>query len=184
MTMLLSLWLPIVVCTVVLFFASFLAWVVLPHHKPDHKPWPDEDALMEFIRSHGSPAGEYIFPWCPDSTAAQDPAVQKKYASGPWGLLTVWPHQPHMGRNMAMTVLFFFIVTLLIGYIGAAALPPGAGFGQVFQIVGTTAILAYSASEILHRIWFTRPLRAKLMNLLDGIAYGIITGVIFGLLWP
>ena len=30
-----SLWLPILLSTVALFFLSFLAWTVLPHHKPD-----------------------------------------------------------------------------------------------------------------------------------------------------
>jgi len=46
------------------------------------------------------------------------------------------------------------------------------------------AILAYTAGSICREIWFTRPLRAKLMDFIDGVAYGIITGVIFGLLWP
>ncbi len=32
---LLDLWLPIVVSAVIVFVASFLAWMVLPHHKGD-----------------------------------------------------------------------------------------------------------------------------------------------------
>lgn len=184
MEMLFSLWLPIIVCAVVLFFASFLAWAVLPHHKPDFKKWPDEGRLLEFIRESGAAPGEYIFPWCGDNASMKDPAVQEKLAAGPWGVINVQPGQCSMGRNMALTLLYFLVVSFFIGYVGAAALAPGAGFRQVLQITGTTAILAYTASEILHGIWFTRPLRAKLMNFIDGVVYGVITGVIFGILWP
>lgn len=62
MSMLLSLWLPILVTMIVLFFTSFLTWVVLPHHKPDLKRWPDEDKLLAFIRESEASAGDYLFP--------------------------------------------------------------------------------------------------------------------------
>jgi hypothetical protein len=182
MGMIFALWLPILLTTAVLFFASFLAWVVLPHHKPDVKRWPDEDKLLAFIRDSNAEPGEYMFPLIDDKDMKADWA-QKRYAAGPWGMVNLWSAQPAMGRNMAMTVLFFFVVTILVAYVGAAALPPGASFGEVFQIVGTTAILAHCAGGVCREIWFTRPLRAKLMDLLDGLAYGVITGVIFALLW-
>ena len=62
MEWLIDLWLPVVVITPVLFIASFLAWVVLPHHKPDIRRWPDEDRLLEFVRQSGAEPGEYLFP--------------------------------------------------------------------------------------------------------------------------
>lgn len=181
--MLLQLWLPILLATVVLFFASFLAWVVLPHHKPDVRRWPDEDALLEFIRNSGAEAGEYLFPLI-DEKHMKEEWAQQRYAAGPWGVINVWSQQPNMALNMVKTVLFFLVVTVLVGYVGASALPAGAGFGQVFQVVGTTAILAHTAGGVCREIWFTRPARAKLMDCFDGLAFGIITGVIFALLWP
>lgn len=184
MEMLFSLWLPIVVCAVVLFFASFLAWTVLPHHKPDLKQWPDEERLREFIRESGAAPGEYSLPWCSSTDAMKDPDVQRKMAEGPWGVINLWPRTPSMGWNLVATVLFLLLVSLLIGYVAAATLPAGARFGEVFQVTGTTAILAYTASSIFQEIWFTRPLRAKLMNFIDGVVYGVITGIVFGLLWP
>jgi hypothetical protein len=45
-----SLWLPIVVSGVALFFASWAAWMLLPHHKPEWKGLPDENALMSTLR--------------------------------------------------------------------------------------------------------------------------------------
>lgn len=183
MTFLLSLWLPILVTTVVLFFASFLAWVVLPHHKPDIKSWPDEGALLRFVRDSGVSPGEYMFPLIDQKDLKEEWAV-RRYEEGPWGMVNIWPAKPNMGANMIKTVLFFLAVTILVAYVGLAALPAGAAFGEVFRIVGVTAILAHTTGGICREIWFTRPLRAKLMDALDGIVFGLLTGVIFALMWP
>lgn len=178
-----ALWLPVLMTTVVLFVASFLAWVVLPHHKPDVRRWPEEERLLDFVRESGAAPGEYLFPLIEQDEMKEDRARQR-YERGPWGLIRVWPRQPDMVRNMAATFGYFLLVTLLVAYVAAAALTPGAVFGEVFRIVATTAILAYCAGGVLNEIWFTRPLRAKLMNAIDGLVYGAITGVIFGLMWP
>lgn len=50
MTPVLQLWLPILCSTVIVFFASFLAWMVLPHHKKDVNVLPDENALLEQLK--------------------------------------------------------------------------------------------------------------------------------------
>jgi hypothetical protein len=183
MDLLASLWLPIIVVPIVLFFASFLAWAILPHHKPDWKKWPDEDALLKAVRESGAEPGLYLFPNIPECDM-KNPDNQKLYARGPWGVVSVWPSKPNMGRNMALTVLYFFVVTFFIAYLASVALPAGASFARVLQVVGTAGLLAYCAGGILQEIWFTVPLRAKVMNLLDGISYGLITAVLFGLLWP
>lgn len=183
MEMLLSLWLPVILSTIALFFASFVAWTVLPHHRPDYRRWPDEDALLTQVRESGAKPGEYAFPYC-DHASMKDEAVMARYRQGPWGIVNVWPGQPNMPANMAKTIVYFLVVTVAIAYVGTRALPTGAAFGDVFQVVGTTGILAYAAGQICREIWFTRPLRAKLMDFLDGVAYGVITGLIFGWLWP
>ncbi len=181
--MVLQLWLPILVATVVLFIASFLAWVVLPHHKPDVRRWPDEDALLDLIRRSGAGPGEYLFPFIEDKDMKEDWARQR-YAAGPWGVINVWGRQPHIGLNMIKTVLFFLVVSFFVAYVGASALAPGASFGEVFRIVGVTALLAHTAGGVCREIWFTRPLRAKLMDFADGVAFGLITALVFALLWP
>ena len=47
-----SLWLPIVLSAVAVFIASFVAWMLMPHHKGDWKGFPDEPALAEAIRRY------------------------------------------------------------------------------------------------------------------------------------
>jgi hypothetical protein len=93
----------------------------------------------------------------------------------------VWRGSGNMGRNMALTFAFYMIVSLFIAYLGGLALDKGATFLEVFQVTGTAGILAYCCGGIPNAIWFQQKF---LSNFCDGIAYGLLTGAIFGALWP
>ena len=49
--MLISLWLPILLSAVALFFGSFLSWMVIQLHKSDWPKHPKEDELLDALRS-------------------------------------------------------------------------------------------------------------------------------------
>jgi hypothetical protein len=51
-------------------------------------------------------------------------------------------------------------------------------------VTGTAAILAHCFAFMPNNIWFGTPKRAILMDVLDGVVYGLITGAVFGALWP
>ena len=86
-----------------------------------------------------------------------------------------------MGVNMLCTLLFFMIANFVIAYLAGMVLPPGDDFMKVFRFVGTAGILTYGTANILNGIWFGRKMVA---DIVDGIAYGLITGLIFAALWP
>ncbi len=69
----------------------------------------------------------------------------------------------------------------MIAYLAGMVLPPGEDHMRVFRFVGTAGILTYGTANILNGIWFGRKMVA---DIIDGIAYGLITGAIFALLWP
>jgi len=179
MSDLIALWLPIVLAAVAGFIASSLAWTVLPHHKTDWNKLPDEDGVMNHIRTNNVKPGQYMFPYC-EPADFKDEAVKQRYLDGPNGIMTVWPGPPSMGRNMALTFLFFLIASTFIGYITALGTGPDSSYLDVFRISGTAAILAYSFAFIPNAIWFGKPARAVAMDILDGVAYGLITAGIFG----
>ena len=54
---LIDLWMPILGSVVVVFFVSSFAYMVLPHHRKDWGKAPNEDALLEFVRSHDIKSG-------------------------------------------------------------------------------------------------------------------------------
>ena len=64
-----DLWIPILVGTFALQFASTMAWMVLPHHFGDHATVPGEADLMDWVGGQKIPAGSYMFPY--PQTAAE-----------------------------------------------------------------------------------------------------------------
>jgi hypothetical protein len=181
LTSLSSLWLPILVSGIALFFASFAAWMILPHHKTEWIGLPNEEAVMKQIKNDNVAPGQYCFPYAASPEAMKGDAYKAKMQAGPRGTLTLWKAPPNMAVNMICTVLFFLIANFVIAYLAGIALPPGERFMRVFQFVGTAGILTYGTANILNGIWFGRKMVA---DIVDGIAYGLITGLIFAALWP
>jgi hypothetical protein len=181
LTSLASLWLPIILSGIALFFASWAAWMLLPHHKRDWKGLPDEEGVMAALRKFNIPPGQYNFPHvCSHSEMNTDAFIRRKEA-GPSGFLTVWQTWPNMGVNMLCTILFFTIANAVIGYLAGMVIPPGANGWFVFRFVATAGVLTYGTANILNGIWFNRKMVGDIM---DGVAFGLITGLIFAILWP
>lgn len=178
------LWLPILVSAVVVFFASFLAWVVLPHHASDWKKLPDEEAVRRAIGKDAAP-GQYVLPHAADSAAMRSEEYLKKCEEGPVGIVTLRaPGRPAMGKPMAMSFVYYLVVSTAAAYVTGRALDVGADYLSVFRFAGTTAMLAYSGSFFQAAIWFGRPWGPTLKEVADGVAYGLLTAGVFGWLWP
>lgn len=184
MSELAALWLPILVSAVAVFFASFLAWVVIGHHTPDWKELPEEEGTMDFLRKSGVHAGLYMFPMARTQEQLKDEAKQQRMNTGPWGTINVWSGPVHMGSNLLRTFVFYLVTSFFIGYLGTLGLDPGATFSKVFQLTGTAGILAYAFGGIPNHIWFGTHRRPMLMDIIDGVAFGLITGLVFALMWP
>ena len=89
-----ALWMPILVSAILVFIASFLAWVVSPHHKSDWKQLPNEDAVRETMNKEKLEPGQYMVPYAADQKAMQAEAYLKKCSDGPVGYLDdagAWP---------------------------------------------------------------------------------------------
>jgi hypothetical protein len=180
-----ALWLPIVVAAVVVFIASFLEWVVLPHHKPDFKRPPNETDLLGLIRDKGIGAGQYMFPYCGDWSEMKDPEKKKRYEAGPHGLLCVWPGPPNMAQNMLLSLIVYLLVAVFVGYLATLTpLTREADFLAVFRFTGAAGVLAYTFGFLPGAIWFRSSPRATVMNIIDAVVNGLLVGVVFGLLWP
>lgn len=185
MSELAGLWIPIVVSALAVFIASFVAWVVIGHHKPDWRELPEEEATVELLQKSGVGPGLYRFPGAnTKSTGENEESRQHRMNTGPWGTVNIWARQPSLGRNLLQSFTFYLVTSVLVAYLGTLALDPGAGFWKVFQLTGTSAILAYAFGGIPNAIWFGSHLRPALMDVIDGLCFGILTGAIFGILWP
>ncbi len=176
----LSLWLPILLSTIVLFFTSFLSWMVFRLHEKDWVKIDDEDRLIDTVRELNIPAGGYMFPGCNSSKEMNSPEYQEKYKAGPRGIIQVLP-AANMGKNLALTMLFFLFCNATFAYLAEFALKPGTDFITVLRFVATIALLTFCASILQHAIWF----KSRVVgHVIESIAYALIAGVIFAALWP
>jgi hypothetical protein len=167
-----DLWVPIAAAWLVTHVLSTLAWMALPHHKPEWSMLP-VGPIDESARAHGAkPGGQYVLVDGPTDT---------KDASTGRGMLIYWTHKPSMGANIGMTLAFFLAAAFTIGYLASLALPRGADALNVFRFTATAGILCHVMAGIPTLIWFRRKCT---MDLLDGLAYALATGAAFTLLWP
>ena len=155
--------------------------MILPHHKPEWRGLANEDAVLNSLRGLNIPPGQYTFPHPASPQDWKSDFFQAKMKAGPTGTLTVAHGMPNMFVNMLCTVLFFMVANFAIAYMASlAAIPRGADFMTVFRFVGTAGIITYGTANILNGIWFNRKMVA---DIADGIVYGLITGLIFALMW-
>jgi hypothetical protein len=182
MDLLMSLWLPVVLSAAAVWMWSFLSWAAMDLHGRDWLRAPDEDALMSAIRQLSIKPGAYMFPKATHAQA-KDPAVQEKFRVGPMGTLVVFG-PVSMPANMLATLAINLLASVLIAYAGSAALPPGASFGQVLQVLGTVGVLTYAFAPLPEKIWFQGRTHSKIMCVVDGLVQGLATGAIFAALWP
>lgn len=179
-----SLWLPILLSAVVVFVASAIIWMATPLHKHDYKdPGDKEDAILNMVRSANLKPGMYYVPWCQNKNQ-KDPAVIARMKEGPWAMLCVQGGPPNMGKMLGLWFFHLVIVSLFVAYLASHSLSPGATYLQVFQVVGTAALLAYGGYALPLSIWHGTPWSQLPARLIDGVLYALLTAGIFGWQWP
>ncbi len=182
---LIDFWLPVLVAAVGVFVVSSLFHMVSRHHKSDWSPVPDEDGLMSQLTSQGVKApGTYMFPHH-DGDGMPDEAFMKRYEAGPAGMLILCKPGP---MNMGKTLMQWFAYCVTTGaftaYICVAAQVKGTDFMTAFQVAGAVAFGCYAWAEMAACIWKSVPSHVTAKFLMDGLAYGLVTGAVFGWLWP
>ncbi|MEO1513235.1 MAG: hypothetical protein AAFU70_14275 [Planctomycetota bacterium] len=114
----------------------------------------------------------------------KDEAFRARWEHGPWGTITVFPAASKFGKNLAFTALVFFVITLFVGYLTRQAVEPGAEYLRVFQIAGTAAVLGHVFGGLPYAIFFGKPARFVITDLIDAIIYAMITAGILAAMWP
>ena len=182
MISIMSLWLPILLSAVAVFFVSFLTHMVLKYHSTDFTRLPAEDQVMEALARHNIPQGEYMFPHASGADAMKDPVFVEKRNRGPAGILTVMPTPaPALPSYLGQWFIFSVVVTVFAAYLASRALPVGAEGSEVLRFTGTVAFLGYGLALVSDSIWYHRKWSSTWKNLFDALLYALVTGGIF--LW-
>jgi len=182
---LLQLWLPILLSAVSVFAASSLIHMVLKWHASDYNALKHEDEIRAAIRKANPAPGQYVLPHCADMKDMEKPELQAKYVEGPVGILVVSPNGlPAIGSALGKWFVFSALVAFMAAYLASRTLAPGTHYLQVFRVVGAASFLAYGFGSIPQAIWMGKPWSSVAKDLADALIYGLLSGGVFGWLWP
>ena len=185
MTGLVSLCLPILLSSVIVFVASSIIHMVMPWHKNDYRRVPDEDRMREALRPLAIPPGDYMVPRPTTREQMRSPEFLEKLKQGPVMILTVMPNgMTSMARNLILWFLYCAAVGVFAAYIAGRALPHGTPYLSVFRFVGAAAFMGYAVALWQLSIWYRRAWSTTIKATFDGLIYALLTAGTFGWLWP
>jgi hypothetical protein len=185
MISLFALWLPIVLSAVAVFIVSSVIHMVLKYHNTDYSKIPSEDAVMDAMRTFNIPPGDYVMPHAADMKAMGSPEYQEKQNKGPVAFMTVLPSgQAGMGQQLLLWFLYSLVVGVFVAYVTRMTIPAGADYLLVHRVAGAVAFCAHGMAHLSNSIWYKKKWSGTLKNVFDGLVYGLVTGGIFGWLWP
>ena len=185
MVSLTSLLLPIVLAAVLVFIASSIIHMLTPLHKNDARRLANEEQVMAALRPLRLAPGDYAVPHPGSHANVKNPEFIDKMNKGPVLIMTVVPNgPPSMGRSLVQWFLYCILVSYFAAYIASRALQPGAEYLAVFRFAGTVAFAGYALALLQNSIWWRRDWGTTLRNMVDGLIFALLTGGVFGWLWP
>ena len=186
MEFLTTLWLPIGLSAVLVFFASAILWMATPLHKGDYQTPPHEEDIMRALREHKFSPGPYMITWCtPESR--KDPVAMERMKAGPWTLMIVPAGMPSMGKCLGLWFVNQVILAVLIGYVAYLAIamgPASPEYFGIFRIVASVALLAHAGMALQDPIWRMAPWRLAATKLVDAVVFSALTAGCFAGFWP
>ncbi|MDJ0709684.1 MAG: hypothetical protein QNJ14_04800 [Woeseiaceae bacterium] len=174
-----TLWLPILVATIVTFIAGALIWMALPWHKTDFSKAANEESVRAALKD--LTPGQYVLPYAKDMQEMASPELTEKYRQGPVGFITIVPSgdQP-MGGKLLLNFGYNLLVAIIAAYFVSRTLTADADYLSVFRIAGTVGFIAYGMAYFQESIWFGRPWSTTVKGLVDALIYGVLLGGVFG----
>lgn len=182
-----ALWLPILIAAVFIFVASSIIHMFLPYHRKDFKGLPDEDGVLDALQKFDIPAGDYVIPYAGgDMEVMKSEEFKAKAAKGPVAFMTVLPKgDPFaMGAQLTQWFIYCVVVSVFAAYVSGRALAPGAEYLAVHRFAGVTAFAGYGLALFQRSIWYKQAWSTTLKSVFDALLYGMLTGGVFGWLWP
>jgi hypothetical protein len=180
-----SLWLPILLAALIVFFVSAALHMGPFWHRGDYPRLPREEEVLNALAPLGIPPGDYMLPRASSMAQYKTAEFAAKLERGPVALITVLPNgRSSMGRSMGQWFVFLLVVGVMVAYLTGRTLPPGTSFARVLQIGSATAFIAYVVALAEMSIWYRRGWGLVLKSALDGVIYAFATGAVFAWLWP
>ena len=179
-----ALWLPILLSAVAVFVASSIIHMALRWHAGDFKKFSSEDAVLDALRPFDLVPGDYVAPLPASSAQMNSPEFKAKIERGPRVMVTVLGRQSSMVRNLAVWFVYSIVVSIFAAYVAGLTLGAGTPYMSVFRVTSTVGFAGYALALWPNWIWYSRSLGYTIRTTIDGLVYALLTGGVFGWLWP
>ncbi len=180
-----SLWLPILLGSVLVFLVSSVVHMMLKHHRNDFAPLPNEDAVRAQLRAANIAPGDYYVPLPGDQKAMKSPEYQAKLAEGPVAFMTFLPNgSVGMGSSLIQWLLYTLVISVFVAYLTGRTVGAGVEYMTVFRVAGTVAFLGYAGAQPVQSIWGKRKWSTTWKHVGDGFLYALVTAGAFAGFWP
>lgn len=127
------------------------------------------------------PGGRYMFPWASrEDVMSQE--FQERYKEGPRGMVVIYDQPVNIPATLGLTFLFYLVAGVFVAYLASQAIAAGAAFAEVFKFTSIAAFAIHGLGWLPQLIWYGDI--ALLPAMVDSILFALLTGVVFGLLWP
>jgi hypothetical protein len=108
-----------------------------------------------------------------------------KLERGPQILFTIFrPGASFIGTSLIAWFVYSIVVAVFAAYVAGITLGTGADYMVVFRVTGTVTFAGYALGIWQSWIWYSRDIGATLRSTIDGLVYALLTGGLFGWLWP
>jgi hypothetical protein len=184
MVSLAALWLPVLGSAVVVFVASSIIHMLVGYHRSDWQRFEKEDAVLDALRQFALRPGDYSAPMAKGMAEMNTPEFKAKIEKGPRVMLTVLTSSTSMLRSLVLWFLYSIVVSMFAAYVAGSALGPEAPYLEVFRLTSTVAFAGYALALWQSWIWYSRSIGYTLLSTFDGLVYALLTGGVFGWLWP
>lgn len=179
-----ALLLPVAVTTGAVFVTSSVLWTVLPHHRRDFGKLPEEERLMDLLRT--APVGMFTFPFAEGPGAMRDPAFLERVRAGPVG--NVHLVRPESRASMSGNLVHHLVHTLLlyaaVAYLARLGLPSESSALEVLRFVGVAAFVGHAGQLAANSIFWGFTWSHTWKSMLDALVYATVAGATFAWLWP
>ena len=179
-----SLWLPILLSAVAVFIASSLVHMALQYHHSDYRKLPSEDGVMDALRKFNIPPGDYLIPRAANNAEMRSAEFKEKFKRGPVAMLTFMTGELAIGKRLLQWFVYLVVISIFAGYVAGRALGPGAAAANVCRFASTVAFAGYGLGQWQNSIWYSRSWATTLRYTFDSLVYALLTGLVFGWLWP
>ncbi len=180
----LSLWLPILLSSVGVFVLSSLIHMISPWHKGDYAAVPDQDRVMDTLRSLSIPPGDYMIPRPASRADMSSPEFRDKVKKGPNWIVTVMRENGSMSGALIGWFIYTLAVSVITGIVAMAGASPDFHPHRIFHFALLTAFTGYAVALWQMSIWYHRKWSTTVKATVDGVIYAVATAAIFAHMWP